>query len=205
MTLESERARQQRFERLARKAAAWKRSQRGQPAGTVQPTKRTKEPDTSKLKRALAAEQRKRKETTTPAGPSISPRKETLYLHLDGRVLDRAGVWHKRDERWWDSLQRRGGVDRVLQVGDPGGSTTMEVGSNTVIRRGCLIDGAREIVHDQVSIGKWESGPWRGGLCVVCHRQWVDMSISDKRSFEGVGFWVTSRLAGLFARSEVRA
>jgi hypothetical protein len=158
-----------------------------------EPKKRTLSPGARKLKRALAADRKRKAQPSEPDWRTVSqPRLRITYVHLDGRVWD-GHAWHRRDEKWWNSRVRREATDRVLEVGDVGGATTIEVGSNIVIRRGCLIDGDL-VVHDQVAVGKWADGPWRGGLCLACHKWWTEASISQKRSFDGLARHVTDRL-----------
>lgn len=151
------------------------------------------DPDTKALRRAIKENQKQK--PAAPRGVELPPRSPSpTYVDLEGKVWD-GHAWHRRDAKWWQSRARRAIDDRILEVGDVGGATTIEVGKATWIRRGCLIDGNPEVVHDKVTIGKWADGPWRGGLCITCHKWWTEASISSKRSYDGLGKWVTSRLA----------
>lgn len=150
--------------------------------------------DLDAIRKASAKHAKPKAETAATEGSVYLPRRSDIYIDGIGRVYQR-GEWTEPDQKWWDHRTRYGPAGRVLHVGDIGGSTTVEVGGATWIRRGCLIDGNPEIVQDKVSIGKWKAGPWRGGLCVDCHKWFTsEISIAAKNDRDALGQFVTARL-----------
>lgn len=131
-----------------------------------------------------------------PEAPTstVAHRPSPEYVNGDGEVYNRrTREWVARSAEEWERRQRWSDAP-VLQVGDPGGRTVVSRNGRPFIRRGCLIDGHPELVWDKVAVGKWEAGPWTGGLCIVCHQWWTEAEIATRTNWDGLALFVTSRL-----------